>query len=57
MKPSETDFKTPVWLIEDHADFRKMVAWQIEQIEGLCCPRAFATCEEALEALRRRTPP
>ena len=40
-----------VWLIEDHADFRKMVAWQINQIADLRCTCSFSTCEEALSAL------
>ncbi len=51
--PSETS----VWLIEDHADFRKMVAWQINQIEHLRCARAFGACEEALCALASEPAP
>jgi DNA-binding NarL/FixJ family response regulator len=46
-----------VWLIEDHVDFRKMVAWQIEQIEHLHCARSFGTCEEALSALASEPAP
>jgi DNA-binding NarL/FixJ family response regulator len=45
--------KIPVWLIEDHAEFRHMVAWQINQIGDLHCARAFSTCEDALEALQQ----
>jgi DNA-binding NarL/FixJ family response regulator len=44
--------KIPVWLIEDHAEFRQMVAWQLNQIPDLDCARAFSTCEDALAALR-----
>jgi|GEM_PF-5831511 len=43
--------KTTVWLIEDHEDGRRMVARVINQIEGMHCPCAFASCEEALAAL------
>lgn len=46
-----------VWLIEDHADFRKIVAWQINQIAGLRCTRSFSTCEEALSALPKEPAP
>ena len=52
MNPSAERTRIPVWLIEDHADFRRMVAWQIDQISDLHCARSFATCEEALQALR-----
>lgn len=46
-----------VWLIEDHADFREAVAWQINQIADLRCTRAFSTCEEALSALAKEPAP
>jgi DNA-binding NarL/FixJ family response regulator len=46
-----------VWLIEDNADFRQMVAWQINQIRDLNCDHAFSTCEDALKALEREPPP
>ena len=46
-----------VWLIEDHADFRKMVAWQINQIADLRCTRSFSTCEETLSALLKEPAP
>lgn len=49
--------KIAVWLIEDHEDFRSMVAELIDHIPGMHCPQAFASCEEALEALRGRQPP
>src|SRR5436189_4667965 len=49
--------KIPVWLIEDNADFRHMVAWQINQIGHLNCARAFSTCEDALKALEREPAP
>lgn len=40
-----------VWLVEDHPDCRTTVARVINQIPGLQCARAFASCEEALAAL------
>jgi DNA-binding NarL/FixJ family response regulator len=49
--------KITVWLIEDHAEFREMVAWQINQIGDLRCTRDFSTCEEALAALQREPAP
>ena len=54
--PATTE-KLPVWLIEDHAEFRHMVAWQINQISDLHCARAFSTCEDALKALQREPAP
>lgn len=52
-----TTEKIPVWLIEDHAEFRQMVAWQINQIPDLECARAFSTCEDALAALKSQPAP
>ncbi len=48
---------TSVWLIEDHEDFRNLVAWQINQFEGMNCPQHFTTCEQALSALERDPKP
>ena len=49
--------KIRVWLIEDHTEYRQVVAWQINQIEDLCCARAFSTCEQALAVLAREPAP
>jgi DNA-binding NarL/FixJ family response regulator len=49
--------KIPVWLIEDHAEFRNMVMWQINQIGDLHCARTFSTCEDALKALQHGPAP
>jgi len=57
MNAPSTSEKIPVWLIEDHADFRHMVAWQINQIGDLHCARAFSNCEDALKALEREPAP
>jgi DNA-binding NarL/FixJ family response regulator len=52
-----TPEKTSVWLIEDHDDFRKAVAWQINQIDGMRCAEQFASAEAALVALEREPKP
>jgi DNA-binding NarL/FixJ family response regulator len=52
MNSSADQKKTTVWLIEDNADYRRMVTWQINQISGLSCVRTYSTCEEALKAIR-----
>ena len=57
MNSASTPAKLAVWLIEDHAEFRRMVAWQLNQIADLHCPRAFSSCEEALAALKEEPPP
>jgi DNA-binding NarL/FixJ family response regulator len=57
MSTTEVISKTAVWLIEDNADYRRMVAWQINQITGLNCVNTYSTCEEALAALRTEPVP
>lgn len=57
MNSAATPTDIAVWLIEDHDDFRKMVAWQIDQIEHLRCARTFGACEEALAALATEPAP
>src|SRR4051812_41779117 len=57
MNTSNAQGRINVWLIEDHAEFRRMVAWQINQIKDLRCGRDFATCEEALAALEQEPAP
>lgn len=57
MTPTSAPSPISVWLIEDHADFRRMVAWQINQIADLRCTCAFSTCEEALSALPKERAP
>jgi DNA-binding NarL/FixJ family response regulator len=49
--------KTGVWLVEDHEDARRMVARVINRAATMHCPRAFATCEEALAALGHEPAP
>jgi DNA-binding NarL/FixJ family response regulator len=57
MSAAPTSEIVSVWLIEDHDDFRKMVAWQVNQLSGLRCSRQFTNCEDALGALKKETPP
>ncbi|HEY3864070.1 MAG TPA: response regulator transcription factor [Verrucomicrobiae bacterium] len=57
MSPAPESATVSVWLIEDHDDFRKMVAWQINQLSGLRCSRQFGNCEDALAALQEDRPP
>ena len=57
MIPTSAPSPISVWLIEDHDDFRRMVAWQINQIADLRCTHLFSTCEEALAALLKEPAP
>jgi DNA-binding NarL/FixJ family response regulator len=57
LTPTPTAGKIPVWLIEDHGEFREMVAWQINQIADLQCTRTFSNCEDALAALELQERP
>jgi DNA-binding NarL/FixJ family response regulator len=49
--------KTIVWLIEDHADTQRVLARVLNRDATMQCPCAFASCEEALAALRSQPPP
>jgi DNA-binding NarL/FixJ family response regulator len=51
MKTPSAPSDISVWLIEDNADFRKLVGWQINQIPQMRCARSFGNCEDALSAL------
>ncbi len=53
-KPPET---ITVWLIEDNSTFRRTVARVINATVDMTCPKAFATCEEALATLGRTRAP
>lgn len=46
-----------VWLIEDHADSRRVLARVLNRAATVQCPCAFASCEEALAALRTNPRP
>ena len=49
--------KATVWLIEDHADSRRVLARVLNGAPAMRCPSAFASCEEALAALRSAPAP
>jgi DNA-binding NarL/FixJ family response regulator len=53
LKAADPNKKVEVWLIEDNEVFRTMVVRLINQTKGVHCPRAFGTCEAALEALKK----
>jgi DNA-binding NarL/FixJ family response regulator len=57
MKPGTSGSKLVVWLIEDHADSRRILARVLNRGATMKCPCAFASCEEALEVLRSTPPP
>ncbi len=52
MRTGTTGAKAVVWLIEDHADSRRVLARVLNRAPTTQCPCAFASCEEALDALR-----
>lgn len=49
--------KTVVWLVEDHTDSRRVLVRILNRVATIQCPCAFASCEEALAALRSNAPP
>lgn len=48
---------TTVWTIEDNEGYRHTLVRVINQSEAARCEQAFASCEEALEALRQGPAP
>ncbi len=46
-----------IWLIEDHADSRRVLSRVLNRSATLTCPCAFGSCEEALAALKSKPPP
>ena len=57
MKASQSGRRAVIWLIEDHADSRRVLARVLNRAPSTECPCAFATCEEALEALKSHPKP
>ena len=49
--PDREDFAR-VWLIEDNDAYRQTVMRVINDAEGMSCPAAFSSCEEALAAAK-----
>ena len=40
----------PVWIVEDHRDYRETIEDLINQSAGMYCPNTFSTCEALFEA-------
>lgn len=57
MRTDASGSETVVWLIEDHADSRRVLARVLNRAATMKCPCAFASCEEALAALESRPEP
>jgi DNA-binding NarL/FixJ family response regulator len=57
MKHGDANAKATVWVVEDNADTRRVLSRVLNRNARLLCPCAFASCEEALRALRANTPP
>jgi DNA-binding NarL/FixJ family response regulator len=57
MRTSSAAAKTVVWLIEDHADSRRVLARVLNRAATMQCPSTFATCEDALAALQTNPHP
>jgi DNA-binding NarL/FixJ family response regulator len=57
VKSGPSNAKSVVWLIEDHADSRRILARVLNRAATMKCPCAFTSCEEALVALRSNPPP
>jgi DNA-binding NarL/FixJ family response regulator len=57
MRTSSPGAKTVVWLIEDHADSRRVLARVLNRASTMQCPCTFASCEDALAALQARPCP
>jgi len=46
-----------IWLVEDNTAFRQTIAELLNETEGMRCSGSFASCEEALAALRKKDAP
>ena len=57
MKKDNVAAKPVVWLIEDHVDSRRILARVLNSGATLQCPCSFASCEEALTAIRTQPAP
>jgi DNA-binding NarL/FixJ family response regulator len=57
MITSPSSKKAVVWLVEDNADSRRVLARVLNRDATMRCPCAFASCEEALAGLRSQPPP
>jgi DNA-binding NarL/FixJ family response regulator len=57
VKNDPPEAKAVVWLIEDHADSRRVLARVLNRAATMECPCAFGSCEDALKALPSAKPP
>jgi len=57
MRTGAAGKKSVVWLIEDHADSRRVLARVLNRAPTMQCPCAFASCEDALAALDTQPAP
>lgn len=57
MKTTSAEPCASVWLVEDHADSRRVLARVLNRSATIKCPQTFATCEDALAALRTMARP
>lgn len=46
-----------LWIVEDDDLYRDSICGLINQTEGMCCERAFRTCEESLKILEKEYAP
>ena len=51
MNTNPSNRKAVVWLIEDHADSRRVLARVLNRDSTMRCPSAFASCEEAPDVI------
>jgi DNA-binding NarL/FixJ family response regulator len=62
MMPETEDKKSvaqhvTIWLVEDNIHFQKSLTELINETDGMRCPHAFKSCEEALRVLESSEPP
>ncbi len=55
-KQSVTQYVT-IWLVEDNIHFQKSLTELINETDGMRCPYAFRSCEEALRVMESNEPP
>ena len=46
-----------IWIVEDHAPFRRTLAKALNTEADLCCAREYDSCEAALENLSKESAP
>ena len=46
-----------VWIVEDSVEYRTSLVDVIDSAEDMLCPLSFGTCEDAIAALQKESPP